>query len=317
MASHRKPRPLCIDLYCGLGGWAQGFLDLGFDVVGFDTHRHDYGTGVYPGQLVLQDATTLHGSQFAHAAVIVASPPCQEFSYMSMPWSRGKQIAAAIRGERGVQFPDGYTGSRTRCELTALFDACFRIQQEACEAALAIHGHHIPLIIENVKGAQPWVGRSRGHYGSYYLWGDMAVPPNVASRKNNGGSWFAVANNTTSGHSQNPVNGPTPKVGGITFSGHGTPGYKPVAFNVTALQRYKESIKNGSPVRDEKYSLTCPPPGIKQGGSGPAWFDKGIAARGGNPRMAASAHIAKIPPTLSTYATQWVLRYWGCELPQK
>ena len=80
------PRPLCIDLFCGLGGWADGFLAEGYDVVGFDIERHDYGTGGYPAQLVLQDVLTLHGSQFRNAAVIVASPPCQFFSRMAMPF---------------------------------------------------------------------------------------------------------------------------------------------------------------------------------------------------------------------------------------
>ena len=54
-------KPLVIDLYCGLGGWAEGFLLEGYDVIGFDIERHDYGMGGYPGQLVLQDVTTLHG----------------------------------------------------------------------------------------------------------------------------------------------------------------------------------------------------------------------------------------------------------------
>ncbi len=54
-------------------------------------------------------------------------------------------------------------------DLKALFDACFRIQREACEAA----GRYIPMVVENVKGAQPWVGRAVWHYGSFYLWGDV------------------------------------------------------------------------------------------------------------------------------------------------
>lgn len=29
-------QPLCIDLYCGLGGWADGFLAEGYRVIGFD-----------------------------------------------------------------------------------------------------------------------------------------------------------------------------------------------------------------------------------------------------------------------------------------
>jgi len=224
-------KPLMIDLYCGLGGWAQGGLAEGFRVVGFDIERHEYGEHKYPAQLVLQDVTTLHGSQFKDAALIVASPPCQAYSYRAMPWKRAKALPP----------PDN-----------TLFEACFRIQREAIEAA----GHFIPLVVENVCGAQKWVGRARWHYGSFYLWGDvpalMPVPRRAhktpgfrfdgrgasfqseavkvstmgagwkppdhpqhvrglafnghAERaiKNSGGSWFNVAHNTTSGKGRNP-----------------------------------------------------------------------------------------------------------------
>ena len=45
--------PLAIDLFCGLGGWTDGLLAEGYDVVGFDIERHDYGTGGYPPPLVI------------------------------------------------------------------------------------------------------------------------------------------------------------------------------------------------------------------------------------------------------------------------
>lgn len=141
-------KPLAIDLYCGLGGWTEGLLAEGYDVIGFDIERHVYGDQRYPAQLVLQDVLTLHGSQFKDAVLIVASPPCQAYSYRAMPWKRAKALPP----------PDN-----------TLFEACFRIQREACEAA----GRYIPLIVENVRGAQKWVGRSRWNYGSYHLWGDV------------------------------------------------------------------------------------------------------------------------------------------------
>lgn len=73
-------KTLCIDLFCGLGGWAEGFLAEGYDVIGFDNERRPY-----PGQLVLQDVLTLHGSQFRNAAVIVASPPARRTAIARCP----------------------------------------------------------------------------------------------------------------------------------------------------------------------------------------------------------------------------------------
>lgn len=224
-------KPLAIDLYCGLGGWTEGLLLEGYRVIGYDIEDHRYGDMCYPGELVLQDVLTLHGSQFKDAALIVGSSPCQEFSYRAMPWKRAKALGPPHLG-------------------IALFNAQFRIQREASEAA----GRHIPMVVENVRGAIPWVGRSRWNYGSYHLWGDVPalMPPTLPRgvlkqgvahrndgstnfhqgkygtkmpghdwsrhaktgevsgdwrddhRKNDGDSWFNIAHNTTSGKGQNP-----------------------------------------------------------------------------------------------------------------
>lgn len=292
--------PLAIDLFCGLGGWTDGLLAEGWDVVGFDIERHEYGEHRYPAQLVIQDVLTLHGSQFRNADLIVASPPCTEYSYMAMPWTRAKRIAAALKGEG--EFPDGYRGSRTVADLNRMFTACFRIQREACEAA----GRHIPLIVENVKGAQPWIGRARWNFGSFYLWGDVPAlmpaakaikvktmgagwytpshPRHVPglgfnthaerAMKNTGGSWFKIAHNTASGTGNNPDG------------------------------RKTHSHPNRRDGHDHRRHLTNPGEhGVKHHASGAAWFDTGPAAlpSGSSRRKAASAIIAKIPAPLSRW----------------
>lgn len=271
-------KPEAKDLFCGLGGWTDGLLAEGYDVEGFDIEAHEYGDEKYPAKLVLQDVMTLHGSQFKNAALIVASPPCQEFSYMAMPWSRAKQIARALRGQD--EFPPGYKGSRTIAELTALFDACFRIQREAIEAA----GHHIPLVVENVRGAEPWVGRAKWSFGSYYLWGDVpALMPSTVrleSVKAPGMNWSDRSNPnnrqsfTEYGGRKNP---------GFRFDGSGK------SFQSESVNRHVDGVKVASG----------------------DWFGSGDdcslqrrASSKSPARKAASAKIAKIPFALSS----WIAR---------
>ena len=259
-----RARPLAIDLFCGLGGWTDGLLAEGWDVVGFDIERHVYGEHRYPAQLVIQDVRTLHGSQFKGASLIVASPPCQAYSYRAMPWKRAKALPP----------PDN-----------TLFEACFRIQREACEAA----GRHIPLIVENVRGAQKWVGRARWNFGSFDLWGDVPslMPPMARAVKveTMGAGWYPP------GHPKH-----------VTGLG----------FNTHAERQLRDGIKNsggswfniGSPGQKETgRNPVHAIEGIKHHGSGAIWFDTGPASLSSSSpgRKFASAMIAKIPLKLSTY----------------
>lgn len=277
-------RPLAIDLFCGLGGWTEGLLAEGYDVVGFDIERHDYGSGSYPAQLVLQNVLTLHGKQFRDAALLVASPPCQEYSYMAMPWSRAKAIAAEYR-----------SGRRDVKQLTALFDACFRIQREAIEAA----GHFIPLVVENVRGAIPWVGRSRWNYGSYHLWGDVpALMPMTKTLKNiSGGSWFGLNPDGSAGALNNARDGQK-------FNPDGTAHPPGSWFAISDSQkRGWKSQAGGEPMRRDD--------GTKQPKSGRAWFAdpdsiSGATSSKSNVRKAASAMIARIPFPLARH----IAAYW-------
>jgi hypothetical protein len=257
-------KPLAIDLFAGLGGWTTGLLAEGFYVVGFDIERHVYGEHRYPAQLVIQDVLTLHGSQFKNAALIVASPPCQGYSYRAMPWSRAKALPP----------PDN-----------SLFEACFRIQREACEAA----GRHIPMVVENVRGAQKWVGPSVANFGSFYFWGDFPVAQP---------DFFGV------GPRQRVTFGRTPhaKVPGMK---HGVFGR---GFQQRALDGLKSSGMNWSDQTKRGQDFTRiagqqAMDGVKQGGT--RWHDEGSISRttgSKSPARAfASAMIAKIPEPISRH----------------
>jgi hypothetical protein len=250
-------------------------------VIGFDVERHVYGEERYPGQLVLQDVLTLDGRQFRNAGCIVASPPCQKFSYMAMPWSRAKREVRWQQWERDSPLGDRLAG------LRALFDACFRIQREASEAG----GRHIPMVVENVKGAQPWVGPARANFGNFYFWGDVAmVGGRVVAGKLRVGDFVRAAKR---GSKRNPDGTNHPQGSWFAVG----------SFQSAAVTGVKVAgIKHGG----DWFSDPASPGrqgGVKQHGSGPEWFDQGIAKHSSrsDSRKAASAQIAKIPFPLASY----------------
>ncbi len=308
-------KPLCIDLFCGLGGWTDGFLAEGWDVVGFDIQRHMYGDHRYPAQLVLQDALTIHGSQFKNADCIVASPPCQSYSYLAMPWSRSKdpensKAAKALRKKWETE------GSDNR-----LFDACFRIQREAIEATRSVcnkcngkgtYGcwqdgmpglewcepcdasgwvtRHIPLIVENVRGAIPWVGQSAAQFGSFHLWGDVA----------------RIGNRVVAGSELREIQAGRGRIGmgvsPVANKGHGGTWFHRTGDDTAGDPR---DVRRGA---DGGYYM----PAVKQSAGKGDWFNKEARAEGAmarfssrsSARKAASAMIAKIPPALSQYVAR-------------
>lgn len=138
-------KPLCIDLFCGYGGWARGFLDAGYRVIGFDNEPKCAKR--YPGEFVLGDVRNLDGARFHGAKVIVASPPCTEFSNVT-------EIAVA-RGQRGPREPFGEMGM-------GLVHEASRIIYEA---------EPDWWCIENVVGAQRYLGPLIVKNGAQRLWG--------------------------------------------------------------------------------------------------------------------------------------------------
>lgn len=264
-------RPLALDICCGLGGWSEGLLAEGWQVVGIDIEEHVYGEDRYPAGLIIQDALTVDGRAFAEAALIVASPPCRFFSYTAMPWSRAKALAAKVRADPVLLDKE-----------LALFRACFRIQREASEAA----GRHIPLIVENVRGAIPWVGRSRWNFGSFHLWGDVPalMPRAISSTKV---AMPPREDSFTIGFQQTAklrMETEGRKLAGFRFDGSGR------SFQSASVESAGLKLKDADGYhRDHPAAFGWKAPRTSSGGA---------------KRKAASAMIAKIPFALST----WIAR---------
>lgn len=147
-------KPLAIDLCCGKGGWTLGLLAAGFRVIGYDIE--DMGYVKHPdAQLVLQDIRTIDGTKLRGAQLIVASTPCQDFSLHGMKMFHPNPKHPTL----GIE----------------LFEAAQRIAREA----------NCPIVLENVRAARYFVGRSKAHIGAFHLWGDVpALLPMISGKKN-------------------------------------------------------------------------------------------------------------------------------------
>lgn len=284
-------RPLCVELFAGTFGWSAGWLALGGWAVGFDLEHMPWHGDVPAGaNLVLQDVRTLHGKQLKDALLILASSPCPEYSYMAMPFGRGKQIERALHG-RDV-FPDGYTGSRSIEELNFLFNEPRRLQREAIEAN---GGRYIPLIQENVRGAEKWVGKAAWRFNSFYLWGDvpalMPIIPSRAKVPGLGAGW-------------RPPGHPDHKPG-VSFNTAAESGIKNTGGSPGQKQTNNNPTRRG-PHLDPNHPAYHGNTGVKIGGD---WFsDPASPSRTSGSksaaRRAASAAIARIPFELSRHIAE-------------
>lgn len=273
-------RPLCFDIFAGLFGWGEAFAQAGYRVVGFDIEDQfkNFGKKMPNNcELVVRDVRSLSGAEMVREygvpAVIVASPPCQEFSYMSMPWGKAKAKQRKIEAEPAEQ-----------ARLTDLFNQSFRIQREVS----AVAGHYVPMIVENVRGAQKWVGRARWNFGSFYLWGDVPalMPIPGKARKTPEGSQRADRNPNGTHSFADTLKGEGNKTVGMNWSDRSKRGQD---FTRIAGQQ-AEGVK----VRAEGYDYENRAFGWKA----PLTSSKSKA------RKRASAEIAKIPWALAS----WIAR---------
>jgi hypothetical protein len=143
-------KPVALDLCKGLGGATRGLKAAGFFVVAVDNTDWSQTPGyVEPDVFFLADVRKFEPKKHLPALkvdFVWASPPCQEFSYSSFPFKKARE-----------KFTKDNPPDRS------IWDACVRIAKEL----------NAPLILENVRGAEKWMGKAQRHYGSFYLWGDV------------------------------------------------------------------------------------------------------------------------------------------------
>lgn len=115
-------KPIALDLCCGKGGWARGFIAEGWNVVGVDIQ--DFSAD-YPGEFILE---------LCWPRLRVKSSPAGQ--------CRGRERA----NRRSHRLPWSIAADKS-----------------------------LPLILENVRAAQNWLGRSAGNCGPFHLWGNVPI----------------------------------------------------------------------------------------------------------------------------------------------
>ena len=69
-----------LDLFCGMGGWSRAFAEAGHDCTGIDIKNIGY-----PYHFIKADLNDWNPEQ--HYDVILASPPCTQFSKVNQNWN--------------------------------------------------------------------------------------------------------------------------------------------------------------------------------------------------------------------------------------
>ena len=135
-----------LDLFCGLKGLSKAFSDRGHEVISIDISSKFMPTLCWDVMGLSPD----HIEHYGPFDVILASPPCEEFSKASMPdsWNKNRIVN-----------PDTKLLEKT-VELIRYLKPKY-------------------WVIENVRGAVPFfepiIGKPVRHVGSRYLWGNFPM----------------------------------------------------------------------------------------------------------------------------------------------
>lgn len=147
-----RTMPLMCDLFCGRGGWTKGFLANGWDCIGIDLNPQP----LYPATFIQADIAQL--CELPEADFYCCSSPCEQFSVHCMK-----------HFHKNPKWP--WIG-------TALFE----------HARSLILATGKPYVMENVRCAERFIGRSVNHCGPFYLWGNgvpAVMPKELFNSKKN------------------------------------------------------------------------------------------------------------------------------------
>lgn len=142
-----------LDLFCGRWGWSRAFAARGWECVGVDilpraiAEEHmPMNCRYYQRDLLTLTRITDLECQFGLFDAAVASSPCENFTLFQL----ANFHPTPPYPEMGIRL---FNHTRSLLEERGL-----------------------PYVMENVRGAEQFVGRAVNHSGSFYLWGN-SVPP--------------------------------------------------------------------------------------------------------------------------------------------
>lgn len=149
-----QSQPIALDLFSGKGGWTDGLMAAGFKVYGFDIKEYEGYKGIFVKRNILE--MTPEEVRSYNPRFICCSSPCEEFSIHGMKMFH-----------KNPKHPD-------------LGIKLFEHSKMLCESS------GVPYIMENVRAAQGFVGRSVNHCGPFHLWGNgvpAIIPPDCYRAK--------------------------------------------------------------------------------------------------------------------------------------
>jgi hypothetical protein len=125
-----------VDLFCGRGGWTKGFLAHGWRCIGIDL----FPQPDYPAEFIQADIA--HLIELPLADFYCCSSPCENFSLFKLKMFH-----------KNPKWP--WMGI-----------SLFGYARQLIEATGK------PFIMENVSGAEAFVGKADYHFGPFYVWGN-------------------------------------------------------------------------------------------------------------------------------------------------